>query len=308
MAYQKGDIIHASDLNGFLTTVNNVYGVGTSDRGYGQTGISQPAVSVGDPILASHWSNLRNMIVICANHQNTLITNLPPSGAFAGGEIISAFEQDPPTSSAYELPDRITDIDTNRLNASNTSLSTATNVWTVTKGSSWSGSIQAEISVLWSNENNARYYFNSAGQIRIHGSQPGSTPQDTTWNNSLVNRVGTIKFGAHATTNTGSFSGGSGIGYYELTNSYQNIFTGTLESGGAYYSGDDLTIQAKRLNYVGLNGGNGNGVQFKIILNDSGTYYSAVTGAGSTFSFDNVKATTFLSGITSPTYSTVTPF
>jgi|ERR1019366_5990629 hypothetical protein len=310
MTYQINDIVLASDLNGFLTTTNNVYGTGTSDRGYGQTAILQAAVSVGSPILASHWTNLRNMIVLCANQQGSDVSSLAPSGEYIAGQAIYANEQASPSNNAYELANNVTLIDTNRLNVSGTSLSTVTNVWTVTKATTWSGSIIGEISVVWPNEDDARFYFNSGGQIRLHGSQPTGSghPQDIVWNSSLTTKVGTVKFGVHHTTNTGSFSGSLSVGYYELTNSYQNVFNGILESGGSLYSADTITIEAKRLNYVGLHGGNGNGVQFRITFSDAGSfYYSAVNSAGTTFSFDNTKATTFLSGILSPTYATITP-
>jgi hypothetical protein len=116
----------------------------------------------------------------------------------------------------------------------------------------------------------------------------------------------------HHTTNTGSINGSQNVGFYELTDSYQTIFTGSVAGGGPnfyyYYTGDTITISAKRLNHVGLNGGNGNGVQFRIVLADTGSYYATTTGSGTNFSFDNVKATTFLSGISSPTYATITGF
>lgn len=310
MTYQKGQVIRATDFDDFLTTTSNVYGVGTSDRGYGQTGITQATVNVGDAIRAAQWTNLRGMIIVCGNHQGTDVSDLPPGGVFAIGETIIAHEQSSPSSNAYEMSNNITNIDIARLNTSMTSLSVAANVWTVTRGSNWTGSITAEISVLWANEDDARYYFNSGGQIRIHGSQPTGSghPQDIHWNDSLTNKVGTVKFGVHTTTNTGTSNDSNAIGYYELTNSYQAIYSGTLEIGGAYYSSDTFTINAKRLNFVGTRGGNGNGVQLQIILNDAGMHYStALTSSGTTFSFDNVKATTFLSGILSPTYATITP-
>jgi hypothetical protein len=309
MTYQKAGRILATDFDGFLTTTSNVYGTGNSDRGYGQTTFAQAAVSIGDLIRSVHWTNLRSMIVTCANHQGTSVATLPPSSEFAVGHTIFAHEQASPSNNAYELLNNITLIDTDRLNVSNTSLSVATNVHTVTRATGWTGSITAEISVLWASENAARYYFNSGGQIRLIGSQPTSTPQNNAWENTLTNRVGTVRFAVHATTNSGYVNGSHAIGFYELTDSYQTIYNAAV-SGGTYYyySGDSVTISAKRLNYGGVNGGNGRGVQFRIVLQDTGLYYSATTASGTSFSFDNVKATTFLSGITSPVYSTITPF
>lgn len=307
MSYEKGGIILAADLDGFLTTTNNVYGVGSSDRGYGQTAITQGSISAGSPILSTQWENLLSMIVVCANQQGTSTSTLPPSSVFDAGQPVIAEEQAPPSSRPYEMANNITAIDTNRLNVSDTSLSVTTNVWTVTRASTWTTSITAEVSVIWDSENSARYYFNSGGQIRLHGAQPGSSPADEHWNTTLTSGVGLVQFLVHSTTNTGSISGGTSLGYFELTDSYQTIYYAN-SGGGSYYDADNVTISAKRLNYVGLNGGNGNGVQFEIVLANSGSYYSGIIDSGTNFAFDNVIATTFLSGITSPVYTTITNF
>ncbi len=307
MTYQKGSTILASDYNTFLTSVNNNYAVGNADRGYGQSTISQAAVSAGQAILSTQWVNLHDMIVVCANQQGSNVSTLPPDGVLAVGQIVEAYEQASPSLNPYELANNVTLIDTNRLNFNAPSMTVSTNVWTVTRGSSWTTTIFAEVSALWASEDAARYYFNSAGQVRLHGSQPGSNPQDIAWNNSLTNGVGLVKFTAHNTTNTGSFSGSVAKGYYEMTDSYQTIFNAT-SGGGYYYSTEMILIQAKRLNFVGVHGGNGNGVQFAITLTDSGLYTSHPVDAGTNFQFDNVRATTYLTGIAAPTYATVTSF
>lgn len=275
MTYKLGGAIQASDLNGFLTTVGNVYGVGNADRGYGQSAITQAPVTAGGIIHASQWTNLYDLLVVCAHQQGTNVTTLPPSNVYTTGDPIDAYEQAAPTDSPYELANNITAIDTNRLNASTTSMSIATAVWSVSYSPSWTGSITAVVSVTWASENAARYFFNSAGQIRIYGTAP---------------TFGMLDFEAHTTT------GGNPLGFYGLTNSYQTIYSGT--SVGFYT--DNVTVAAERLNYVGVNGGNGSGVQFQITL----------TGANNTtnVSFDVVRATTFLTGITPPTFATVTPF
>jgi len=307
MTYQKGSPILAADYNTFLTSVNNNYAVGNADRGYGQTAISQTAVVAGHPILSTQWVNLHDMIVVCGNQQASNVSSLPPDSILAVGQIVKAYEQASPSSNPYELAANVALIDTNRLNFNAPSMTVSTNVWTVTRGSSWTTSIFAEISALWASEDAARYYFNSAGQLRLHGAQPGSNHQDIAWNNSLTMGVGLVKFSAHTTTNTGSFSGSVAKGYYEMTDSYQTIFNAT-SSGGYYASTETILIQAKRLNFVGVHGGNGNGVQFSITLTDSGMYTSNPVDAGTNFQFDTVRATTYLSGIAAPTLATVTNF
>ena len=329
MTYDTGNIILASDLNGFLTSANNIYGVGTGDRGYGQIKFSQAAVKIGDIIRATHWSNLRSMIVTCASHQATGLTVLPPANVYAVGQLVIAypgtsyeFKADLnaadqatggisiPSDNTLSLPIYLTAIDNNRLNVAPTALSVASSVWTITRATTWSVSIVAEVSATWPSEDAARAYFNSGGEIRLRGSQSGGGTQGTNWNTTLVNGLGTLKFAVHSTSNTGTLHGSSTLGYFELTNTYQTIFTASTGGSGYYYSasGDKIVIAAKRLNYTGARGGNGAGVQFQITLNDTGSMYQIVNSAGMTFTFDNAKATTFLTGIVSPTYTTIDPF
>lgn len=308
MTYIKGGIIQATDFNGFLTTVSNVYAVGHADRGYGQTAITQAAVAAGGIIQSTQWVHLINMITVCANQQGTSITSLPPTSVLGVGDVIKAHEQAAPSSNTYELANNVTLIDTDRLNVSSTSLSVVTNLLTVTRATSWTNSITGVVSALWSSEDNARYYFNSGGQIRLTGSQPSGSSQDNAWQHTLSNGVGTIKLAAHATTNTGTITGGQSVGYYELTDSFQTIFTGSVAGSSSYFSGEVITVSAKRLNFVGTNGANGNGVQFQIVLTDTAPYQTTTVDSGTAFSFDNVKATTFLSGILSPSYTIITNF
>jgi hypothetical protein len=312
MTYETGSTILASDLNDFLTSAKTIYGVGTGDRGYGQTAITQAAVHISDVILSTHWTNLRNIIVTCANQQATGLTVLPPASVFAPEQIVIAYSgtsyefkadlntadqatggfTSPDAFSTISLPIYLTAIDANRLNVAPTALSVASSVWSITRSAQWISFIDAEVSAVWPSEDAARAYFNTGGEIRLRGSQDSGQ-----WSDILLNIVGTVKFAVHGTTNTGTLSSISVIGYYELTDTYQAVFTGS-----------SVTIAAKRLNYGGVRGGNGTGVQFHITLNDTGVYYSVGNPIGTTFTFDNAKATTFLTGIISPTYTTIDPF
>lgn len=73
MAYQSGDIILDDHYNGFRNTVNNVWGTGSGDRGYGQTSVVA-AVAAGATITATQWSTLLSRISSAASHQGTALT------------------------------------------------------------------------------------------------------------------------------------------------------------------------------------------------------------------------------------------
>lgn len=299
MTYSKGSPILSTDYNGFVNIVNNVYGIGTGDHGYGQTSIAQVAVNIGNPVRSAQWTNLMHMITTCANHQGTSITGLPPDTVLAVGKPIVAHTNNP-----YAVQNYVTTIDTNRFNTSPASLAIATNVFSVTRAGSWSNTITAEVSAIWGGEDSARAFFNSGGQIRLHGAHPTGTLIDNKWN-TILNGLGLVKFAVHATTSTGS-PGAQNIGYFELTNVYQAIYN--MAQPGAYNPNIIALIEAKRLNFAGLRGGNGNGVQFRITLSDTGPYVTTTVSTGTSFSFDNVRATTYLINMPTPTYATVDPF
>lgn len=311
MAYQRGDLISATDFNTFLTTVNNVYGIGSGNRGYGQTAISQAAVTTGATITSAHWTALRNMVNTCATHQGTATTLLPGTAPLAQGQTITAHESSAPSNNAFDLNTVVAAIDTNRLTASAGNMTLTAGALVATRSSAWGAGSGAGsglrwiIDSVWVSENTARYFFNSGGSIRFTTSHPNtSTTQNTNWNSILSSVVGTITFGATATSRSGSGGTPAGsIGFYNLTDIDQTIYDGTNIGGGAY-TANDVIVAARRLNFAGVNGGNGNGVRITITLQDqySGAVDSVAGGTNVTF---DVYRATFLSGIAAPTISMV---
>ena len=159
--------------------------------------------------------------------------------------------------------------------------------------------------MAFANEDQARYYFNSGGQMRFSGSRTGGSggSLDVAWTN-LLNAMGTIKMNAATTTYTGS--GGTvtnNVGYFGLTGTYQQIFIHYGSGGYYYYHGIEYDIKVRRENYVGANGGNGSLIRALITFNNNnaGTVNGTLTSQ-----IDQYKATGVLT-ITSPTWTTVTP-
>jgi hypothetical protein len=308
MIYQKGDQVTAAVLNSFLTTVNGVFGTGTGDAGYGQTSL-QGAVSVGGLINSAHWTNLRSMVVTAATHQGTAITTLPTTTVLQVGAVITAHEIAAPSSNAYELSNYITAINTNRLTAASGAMSIITGS-TITRASAWATTITCTMDAIWASEDAARFFFNSGGQIRLNFSQPtgSGTAQDTDWNAILATKLGEVRLGSYTTTNAGSTSMANGaLGFYGLTTSPQAIVTGTNVGGGAY-SSNDVSVTAQVLNKVGVNGGNGNTVRFVVLLSDQHTGVTDSVSSGTAAAFSTFKATTYLTGIATPTFTVQTAF
>ena len=68
MAYTAGDTILDTHYNGFVTSVNAIWGTGSGVRGLGQSTVLD-AVSAGNSITASQWATLLTRIKSISNHQ-----------------------------------------------------------------------------------------------------------------------------------------------------------------------------------------------------------------------------------------------
>lgn len=131
---------------------------------------------------------------------------------------------------------------------------------TSSRSSAWNGIIYHEVTLTFggyvvtdgdgvssakNGETHRRAFFNTGGEIRLSGSNAnasGSKGRD--WQELLAD-MGTIRFGANSTISTGDGSG-QGIGNYQLTTSYQTIYTKV--GGGTFsgvYAGNLYTIKAK---------------------------------------------------------------
>lgn len=314
MTYSVGSIAQASDYNSFVgnTAVNTAYassaaaqnkisaliGVGYGDRGYGQTSTNVSPTSTGLVITAGQWNNLRNAMSTVNTHTGSALTLQP---AVSTTTLIEAQNG---TLSRPDIATLLSTLDTNRLNASILQMAVSSAL-TSTRTTAWGTIIRHEFTVAFSDEDAARYFFNSSGEIRFSGSRTGGTASsiNAAWSTLLV-LVGTVKFGANSTTYTGSSGFPTAIGYYDLTDTYQQVFS--HNGAGPSYSNISYIIQARRENYVGANGGNGSTIRFVVTFNDSSaySYYGSTVDGTIVSQIDQYKASGVLT-IASPTYTTV---
>ncbi len=101
-----------------------------------------------------------------------------------------------------------------------TTIGTVSETWPGTYGASWNSTIRSTIRVQFTSADNARYFFNSGGEIRFNSSRSGSTArsQDLAWTN-LLTTAATKAFGGNKpTTGVGTLNGQN---FYRLTNSFQ---------------------------------------------------------------------------------------
>lgn len=218
--------------------------------GYGQTLLSSQ-VSIGDIADDLHLAKLKSDLLKIATHcglqTNPLIASLPniAMGTTIDNADLEAFD------AALEL------LRTNRFEVAigqfsdeslkNGSGSPIDSVRTTSWGSNTyygDQTVRHAFTVDFGSAENARYFFNSGGELRFSASRAGgvNSYQDQSWT-SMLNAVGTVRF-KYNSTNAASGTG-SNIGYYQLTTTPQTVYT--KGAGGAYvyatqYLSNDYTI------------------------------------------------------------------
>ena len=291
MTYTTGGNIQAADYNAFSTLaggMNEIFadihsGATTLPQagfGYGQTP-ALTAVSAGNNITAAQWDALFQTIRKSGTHQGTTtVPPLPVSDPVVGNNITA--HNTPTTLAAL-----ISTLGANRYNLAlgQSTLITGSNFVQPGGAQPWTNTLTFNYQVDFGSWNNARYFFNSGGTLNLNGSySPIVTPEDTQWSTMLTN-MSPLVFNWNSTTpNVGT--GGTAIGFYGLTTSYQTIYQKTF-GGGGYYTNSYIQVQAKLNAAAGTNGL----VDFVITLVDADTSLPKDPKNGTTtYRIDNKKS------------------
>ncbi|RLA12419.1 MAG: hypothetical protein DRQ60_08700 [Gammaproteobacteria bacterium] len=252
MAYQSGQIIEASnsttdDFNELAALINEVYGdshsgdhaVATGTFGYGQSP-EIATVAAGDVITAAQWTEIFSSLAKCANHQGTPVGAIP--GLVTTGDIINIFDSPNGTN------DLINDIRTNKLliDPSEAAITLGGSKHSETRSTSWTSSVTHEFDVEFTDEDEARHFFNAGGEIHWSGQySPGGSEEsgeEADWALELSN-MGTVAFNYNNTT---AGAGATfGIGYYDIIETYQTIADKSINGGGGYYVTEGVTVAVK---------------------------------------------------------------
>lgn len=322
MTYAKGSGIQAVDFNTFAGVTGSaagsaavaqnkagyLYGIGFGDRGYGQDSPALTATASGNAV-DGEWQNLRTILASMAGWQNTSTALLPPSSSFNVGTNIVAHESSAPSLNAYDIQDMVAALDTNRFNyqIGNMTLST---IQTSTRGSVWGSGgtgITTEFQVVFSDENHARYFFNTGGEFRITLAHPNvSNPRNQNWN-TILNGF-TLAFRANTSARTGgSFGAAQAVGYYQLTTAYQTICDGT-NIGITPYTTNDFYVEARATSITGANGAKGSTLQFRVrLIDEQENGFDDLVAAGTVSNLQQLRATSAYV-ISAPTSSIITAF
>jgi len=222
MTYSVGGLIQATDFNGFVgptasggtagANLNDIWGTGSSDKGWGQTAITN--VIGGSSLVAApgQWTSLVNNLATAGTQTNTAMTSRT---APVTGDLITILSN---------MNTDLTNVTTNRGNAAVSGTTSTVFTGTISKTSpTASGTAAWTITftqtVTFPSADQARYFFNAGGLVRLDMNKSSTgTDSDADWN-SLVGRVGTIYFSGRVNSNSQTIAG--------------TTYTGTTRVGGS---------------------------------------------------------------------------
>ena len=268
MTYSSGSTILAADFNGFAgptasggtanANLNDVWAVGSTDKGWGQTAVANPsAPSV--VTAANQWTSLVNNLATAGTQTGTSMTSRTAPVAGNTVTILSALNTD------------LTNLTTNRGNAvaSGTEYGTFTGTTSKTTatgapGSQTTWTITFQQTITFASADAARYFWNAGGIVRLKYGKSSVTAgdyNDVSWN-TLAGQCGSINLTGRVnsnsqliagTTYTGTTRiGGTGgtqttlattTGWYNLITSATTIFQ--LNAASSPYTGEYINTVAQ---------------------------------------------------------------
>lgn len=249
--------ILASRYNTLKDRINLVLGISdpaTPTFGYGESfstnGVlgSRAAndLANADKVTAQDYEDLYIDIIRCKSHQQGA-SNITID-QFVVGDYETNTTSTDKIEEAYvlNLESLASDIETDRFliddtNLTLTTLSTASSTRADSSGP-WNGIISHIFQVTFDTEVARRHFFNAGGEIRMGASvdYTGSDAKTVEWQ-IILNNMGTTSFKANETVNNTGVGTASSIGSYDLTSSYQLIYSRT---GSAVYANNRYNIYA----------------------------------------------------------------
>lgn len=231
-----------ADYNSIRSKIVAVFGTGSSDRGYGQVVQSQP-VSVSSKVSINDWANLRFDIINAYRHINGIS---PILAEVFENNIIRYTNSFTPDTGSLDVPQFqydtwANDIDTNRFTIDPGAAGT-TAVVSSSRTGPWQSECTCLITFNWTNAEQARYWFNSGGRIRIsasRGPDGAATAQNQDWTDLLF-AAGTIEFGG-AVPSAGTVPN-NGANWYRTTQNFQPYST---ISGTTAYASNQYLLEAR---------------------------------------------------------------
>lgn len=253
------DLVKTVDYNTIRGIILPVYGEGSGTYGYGQT-MASAYKADHDKVSQTDWDNLRYDIVNARTHQDG---TAPTITDVQEGQLISFTNNTDYTSISNTAVSNRFNIGSGRFLTQ--AATSQTRTWSgSTSPQFWLNAIECEITATFASANQARWFFNSGGEIRIQSSRSGGTAnaQNNDWT-TLLSTAGLRSFGSQ--TPTAGFSPMNGQNFYRLTNSWQTYYS---LSSSAPYASNSYALQA-RCNVADNSSGTATILFFRVLMTDA---------------------------------------
>jgi hypothetical protein len=274
-------LIQTADYNNIRTSVSNVVGNGSASTGYGQT-VNSRSLSNHELVSQFDWDLLRFDILNARIHQvgsaslveineNELISSTTATPyVTTANTTVSAGERF--KVAAGEFLTDINKASTNREYGAGTTPDT------------WISEINSIFRVTFTSSNDARYFFNSGGEVRISSSRVNppsgrshNESQSTSWT-TLLSAAGTQAFGGlYPAVSSGGVTrpAQTGANYYALTTAWTQFYRRTNTTP---YQNNAYILEA-RVNVANNTTGTATYIEFRIRFVDGYTDPPSGTGA-----------------------------
>jgi hypothetical protein len=283
MTYSSGGLIQATDFNAFAgtsqtgsgATINQIWGIGTGNCGYGQTPIG--TVSAGGTVSATDWAALINTLNSIRTHQSGSGSGI---GAPTAGSTVTYLST---------LSGAISTAYSNRTIAGSYGTTPgSTKGLSIVAAAGVAGSGSVTWTATWASVDQARYFWNAGGFLYViygtftnsgsasRGNSINTLCQTNFLTKNIYNGSLSARQGTGGTVVTDTTTGG----YYGLPTSATRYLTINSTS---YYSGDYCYMNLNTNGTAGSYGANGNVVTITFGA------YSSTTGSGQPA--DNINIT-----------------
>jgi hypothetical protein len=239
------DLVEAVDFNNARTNVNTLLGTAnavtlgtftlTNTYGYGQGGAGVGAASAGSNVLATGvngaFKDLQDDVqALCAFLGQTLRTGVGTDVTTSDTILAATWNN---------LMLNIQDCWDNRFSPASRTASTDGSVTRVT---AWTNTLTQETTWTFASAAACREFFNGGGAVGISASRTGGTAsaQNTQWSNALSALSDVWLYYDTTAAGAGSISG---VGFYELTTSYQQLVQ--YFGGASPYTSDYIQVNAR---------------------------------------------------------------
>ena len=238
------DTVVPADFNNARTNVNLLLGtaadvtLGTytaaSTYGYTQGGSSVSAASTGGLVYADN----------ATGGFKRLQDDVQSLCAFLGQAVRTGVGTDVTTANTISattwnnLMLNVKDCWDNRFSPASTTMSSVSNV---TRATAWTSTLTEETTWTFASESAARAFFNAGGAVGVSSSRTGgsATTQNSDWA-SLLSAMGDVLMNYNDTSASSGTS--AGLGFYELTAAYQQLF---IKYGSGAYASNFFKLEGK---------------------------------------------------------------